>query len=158
MRVQRRPDYGDGVRTPDKMIEVGAWLLENGHRALLTVTRGRFPTSVAGMQPVELYTTGRKSGRRRSTLLTAPICEERRVVLVASKGGHRDHPQWYKNLVANPEVELVINGSTRAMRARTATPEEKSALWPTIVARYSRYADYQRNTDRDIPVVICEPA
>ena len=139
------------------MIELGAWRLEHGHRALLAVTRGRFRTSVAGMQPVELYTTGRRSGVRRSTMLTAPICEEGRVVLVASKGGHRDHPQWYKNLVANPDVTLAINGNTRSMRARTATPDEKSALWPTIVARYRGYADYQRNTDRDIPVVICEP-
>jgi deazaflavin-dependent oxidoreductase (nitroreductase family) len=90
-------------------------------------------------------------------MLTAPICEHRRVVLVASKGGHRDHPQWYKNLAANPEVELTNNGSTRAMRARTATPEEKAALWPTLVDRYRGYTDYRRNTDRDIPVVICEP-
>ncbi|GAA0923334.1 nitroreductase family deazaflavin-dependent oxidoreductase [Virgisporangium aurantiacum] len=146
------------MRTPDRMIEVGAWLLENGHRALLTVTGGRFPTTVAGMQPVELHTIGRKSGLRRSTMLTAPICEDGRVVLVASKGGHREHPQWYKNLAANPEVEVTVNGSTWVMRARTAAPEEKSALWPTLVARYRGYAAYQRNTDRDIPVVICEPA
>jgi deazaflavin-dependent oxidoreductase (nitroreductase family) len=131
------------------MIELGAWRLKHGHRALLAVTRGRFRTSVAGMQPVELYTTGRRSDVRRSTMLTAPICEERRVVLVASKGGHRDHPQWYQNLVANPEVELAINGNTRtaalladlivsaaAIRACAARPDEKSVPWPSIVARY----------------------
>ncbi len=146
------------MRTPDRAIEVGAWLLENGHRALLALTGGRFPRTVAGMRPVELHTIGRKSGLRRSTLLTAPICEDRRVVLVASKGGHRDHPQWYKNLAANPEVELTVDGRTRPMRARTASPDEKSELWPTVVARYRGYDGYQRNTDRDIPVVICEPA
>src|SRR5262245_32735284 len=146
------------VRRSDKGIEIGAWLLENGHRALLKITGGRRPRTVGGMQPIELHTIGRRSGQRRSTLLTAPICEADRVILVASKGGHTDHPQWYKNLAANPAVELTIAGRTRAMRARTASPEEKSALWPAIVARYRNYAGYQRNTDRDIPVVICEPS
>ncbi len=133
-------------------------MLENGHRALLKVTCGRFPRTVLGMQPVELHTLGRMSGLRRSTMLTAPICEEDRVVLVASKGGYQDHPDWYKNLTANPAVELTIDGRTRAMRARTAGPDEKAELWPTIVAAYNGYAAYQRNTDRDIPVVVCEPA
>jgi deazaflavin-dependent oxidoreductase (nitroreductase family) len=146
------------MRIPDKVLEAGAWTLENGHRTLLSISGGRFPRTVAGMRPVELHTTGRKTGQRRSTMLTAPICEEQRVVLVASKGGHQDHPQWYKNLAANPAVELTINSHTRAMRARTASPEEKAALWPTIVAVYKGYDGYQRNTDRDIPVVICEPA
>ncbi len=146
------------MRTPDKAIEVGAWVLEHGHRALLAVTGGRFPRRVLGMEPVELHTTGRRSGQRRSTMLTAPICEEGRVVLVASKGGHREHPDWYRNLVANPEVEVTVGGRTRPLRARTATPAEKAELWPAIVAAYRGYDAYQRNTDREIPVVICEPA
>jgi len=146
------------MRTPDALIDMGARVLENGHRALLKLSGGRFPRRVLGMQPVELVTIGRKSGERRPTLLTAPICEEDRIVLVASKGGYQDDPQWYKNLAANPDVEINVAGRTRAMRARTATPEEKAALWPTAVAAYKGYAGYQRNTDRDIPVVICEPA
>ena len=144
---------------PDRevLIDVGAKLLEAGHRVMLKVTGGRYPRTVMGMQPVELHAIGRKTGERRSTLLTAPICEEDRVVLVASKGGAKDHPIWYKNLVANPDVELTINDRTTRMRARTASPEEKADLWPTIVGRYKGYADYQRGTERDIPVVICEP-
>lgn len=145
------------MQTPNKVIDVGAWMLENGHRALLKVTGGRFPRRVLGMQPVELHTTGRTSGQRRSTLLTAPIIDESRVVLVASKGGHQDHPDWYKNLVANPDVEVTIDERTRPMRARTASAEEKAQLWPEIVGRYKGYDGYQRNTDREIPVVICEP-
>ncbi|HEU5085533.1 MAG TPA: nitroreductase family deazaflavin-dependent oxidoreductase [Acidimicrobiales bacterium] len=145
------------MRIPDPVLDVGAWMLENGHRALLKATGGRFPRRILGMQPVELHVTGRSSGQRRSTMLTAPICEDDRVVLVASKGGASDHPQWYKNLVANPDVELTIDDRTRPMRARTATPAEKAELWPTIVSAYPGYAGYQRNTDRDIPVVICEP-
>jgi deazaflavin-dependent oxidoreductase (nitroreductase family) len=143
--------------TPDQVIEVGAWLLEHSHRALLTLSGQRFPRRLLGMLPVELFTIGRRSGQRHATLLATPIWDERRVILVASKGGHQDHPQWYKNLVANPDIELTINGRTRAMRARTANPAEKAELWPAIVARYKGYADYQRNTHRDIPVVICEP-
>jgi deazaflavin-dependent oxidoreductase (nitroreductase family) len=142
---------------PKRVIEAGAWMLENGHRSLLAVTGGRFPKTVMGMEPVELHTTGRRSGQRRSTMLTAPILDERRVVLVASKGGHPDHPDWYKNLSADPDVELTIGGRTRAMRARTASPEEKAELWAQIVGRYKGYDGYQRSTDRDIPVVICEP-
>ena len=145
------------MRTPDRLIDVGAWMLENGHRTLLKLTGGRFPKRMLGMQPVELVTIGRKSGERRPTLLTAPIYDEDRVVLVASKGGYQDHPQWYKNLAANPEVEINVGGRSRAMRARTATPEEKASMWPTITASYKGYEGYQRNTDRDIPVVICEP-
>ena len=144
---------------PDRevLIDVGARLLEAGHRIMLKVSGGRYPRTVMGMQPVELHAIGRKTGERRSTLLTAPICEENRVVLVASKGGARDHPIWYKNIVANPDVELTINDRTRRMRARTASPEEKADLWPTIVGRYKGYAEYQRSTEREIPVVICEP-
>ena len=145
------------MRTPNKVIEVGAWGLETGHRTLLKLTGGRFPKSVLGMTAVELRTLGRKSGEWRSTLLSSPICEDDRVILVASKGGHQDHPQWYKNLAVNPDVEVLVDGTTRKLRARTATPDEKSALWPRIVAVYKGYEGYQRNTDRNIPVVICEP-
>ena len=140
-----------------KLIEAGAWMLENGHRALLALTGGRFPRTVMGMQPVELHHIGRKSGQPRSTLLTAPICEPDRVVLVASKGGHPEHPDWYRNIAANPDVEITIDDDRRPMRARTASPEEKHVLWPQLVAAYKGYDEYQKSTDRDIPVVILEP-
>jgi deazaflavin-dependent oxidoreductase (nitroreductase family) len=146
------------MSTRDKSIEAGAWMLEHGHRALLKISGGRFPKTVAGMQPVELHTIGRKSGLRRATLLTSPIYGEDRVVLVASKGGHSDDPIWYKNLVANPEVEITVGERTRKMRARTATADEKVTLWPELVKVYKGYDSYQRNTTRDIPVVICEPS
>jgi len=145
------------MRTPDKILDVGAWMLENGHRTLLKLSGGRFPRTVMGMQPVELHTIGRTSGQRRSTMLTAPICEDHRVVLIASKGGHQDHPDWYKNLVAHPDVELTIDDRTLPMRARTASGDERASLWSKVVAVYKGYEVYQGNTDRDIPVVICEP-
>lgn len=145
------------MRYPDRTIEIGAWLLENGHRALLRLSGGRWPKRVLGMTPVELRTTGRRTGRPHSTMLTSPVHDDDRVVLVASKGGHSAHPDWYRNLVANPDVEMTIEGVTRPMTARTATGEEKAELWPSIVRAYKAYADYQRNTDRNIPVVILEP-
>lgn len=132
-------------------------MLEHSHRAALALTGGRWPRRLLGMTPVELHTIGRSSGLRRSTMLTAPILEDGNIVLVASKGGHSQNPDWYRNLVANPEVELTVDGETMAMTARTATPEEKAGLWPRIVGTYKGYAGYQRGTDRDIPVVICSP-
>ncbi len=133
-------------------------MLENGHRALLKLSGGRFPKTIAGMQPVELHTIGRKTGLRRSTLLTSAIYSPDRVVLVASKGGYSDDPIWYKNLVANPDVEITVGDRTTAMTARTASPDEKAVLWPQLVQVYKGYEGYQRNTTRDIPVVILEPA
>ena len=142
----------------DIVASIGAWMLETGHRALLAVTGGRWPNRIAGMQTLELHVTGRRTGQTRSTLLTAPICEDDRIVIVASKGGHSDHPQWYHNLVANPDVEITIDGQTRAMRARTASSEERAELWAQITSRFRNYAGYQASTAREIPVVVCEPA
>ncbi len=145
------------MRRPDQVAEAGAWLLENGHRALLALTGGRYPRTVMGMLTVELHTVGRKSGRPYANLLTSPVHDDKRVVLVASKGGHTDHPDWYKNAVANPDVTLVVDGESVPMHARTATPDERAELWPRVVKAYKGYAGYQQNTDREIPLLVCEP-
>ena len=76
------------------------------HRSLLTVSGGRIGSTAKGMQVVQLHTTGRTSGQRRSVMLTCPIYEANRVVIIASKGGDDRHPDWYRNLVAQPDVEL----------------------------------------------------
>jgi deazaflavin-dependent oxidoreductase (nitroreductase family) len=127
------------------------------HRSLLAVSGGRLGATAKGMHVVELHTTGRKTGQRRSVMLTCPIHEPERVVVIASKGGDDRHPDWYRNLVAQPDIELTEGGVTRRMRARTATPEEKAELWPAIVKANKGYEGYQNRTERDIPVVICEP-
>jgi deazaflavin-dependent oxidoreductase (nitroreductase family) len=127
------------------------------HRVILRLSGGRVLKSAFGMPAVELHTIGRKSGKPRSTMLTSPINDADRVVLVASKGGDDRDPDWYGNLKANPDVEIVIGGQTRRLRARTASVAEKAELWPQIVAAYKGYGGYQTKTDRDIPVVICEP-
>ena len=103
-----------------------------------------------------LTTTGRKSGRPR----TAPLLyleDGENLVVVASKGGMSQHPVWYLNLEANPDVEVEIGTSRRRLRARRASDEEKAKLWPRLVAMYRDYDDYQARTDRSIPVVILGP-
>jgi deazaflavin-dependent oxidoreductase (nitroreductase family) len=127
------------------------------HRSILQVSGGRWLNHPMGMQTVELHTIGRKTGQHRAVLLTAPIHDDTRTVVIASKGGDDRNPEWYLNLVANPEVELTIEGVTTKMRARTASEQEKAELWPTIVAANKGYAGYQQKTTRPIPVVICEP-
>jgi deazaflavin-dependent oxidoreductase (nitroreductase family) len=139
------------------VIDVGAKVMNGGHRLLLKVSGGRVLRTTFGMPTVELHTVGRKTGAPRTTMLTAPVHDDDRVVLIASKGGDDRHPVWYLNVVANPDVELTIDGVTRPMRARTASAEEKAVLWPLVVAAYKGYDQYQQRTKRNIPVVICEP-
>ncbi|ALG85019.1 nitroreductase/quinone reductase family protein [Gordonia phthalatica] len=141
----------------DLSASIGAKILENGHRAVLTVTGGRFPTKLLGMQTLELHTIGRKSGQRRSTMLTAPIYGPEKIVVVASKGGHSVDPDWFKNLVANPDVEVTVGEKTTQWTARRADADEKARLWPILVKANSGYQGYQDKTDRDIPVVILTP-
>lgn len=146
------------MSTRDSVVDVGAKIMNATHKAILKLSGGRLLNRPFGMTAFQLHTIGRKSGQRRTAMLTAPIVEDDRIVFIASKGGDDRHPDWYRNLVANPDVEVEsLDGTTRAMRARTATPEEKAELWPKVVAAYKGYAGYQKRTDRDIPVVICEP-
>jgi deazaflavin-dependent oxidoreductase (nitroreductase family) len=127
------------------------------HLAFFDLSKGRIFGKVCGMPFVELFTTGRRSGKERVTMLTVPIVEGDRLVLVASYGGDDRHPAWYLNLRANPEVRVTMAGSTRTMMARTATEEERAELWPRITSAYGGYARYQERTERRIPVVILEP-
>ncbi|MDQ6696243.1 MAG: nitroreductase family deazaflavin-dependent oxidoreductase [Actinomycetota bacterium] len=127
------------------------------HQALFDATKGRVGGRGGGMPVVKLTTTGRKSGQKRTTMLTSPLQEDDKIVLIASYGGDDRHPAWYLNLRDNPDVEATMTGSSKEMRARTASAEEKADMWPKIVSMYKGYAGYQEKTDRDIPVVILEP-
>jgi deazaflavin-dependent oxidoreductase (nitroreductase family) len=100
--------------------------------------------------------TGRKSGRT----LTLPLMynpDGANVILVASLGGSPRHPTWYHNLMADPLVTIQLGATRRKMHATQATPEQKAALWPAIVANFPNYEIYQNRTSRDIPVIICTP-
>ncbi|GAB11209.1 hypothetical protein GOARA_065_00020 [Gordonia araii NBRC 100433] len=136
--------------------DYGAKAMNVAHRVVLTVSGNRILSKPYGMPVVELHTVGRKSGLERSCYLTTPVHDESRVILVASKGGDDRHPDWYRNLETTPEAEITLDGVRRPVRARTASPDEKATLWPQIVSAYRGYESYQKRTDRDIPVVICD--
>ncbi len=107
-----------------------------------------------GFVPTLLLTTlGRKSGRE----LTLPLIFGQfgdDYVIVASKGGAPTHPAWYLNLQADPAVRLQVKADKFAAHAHTADAAERAALWPKMVAIYGPYADYQKKTDRQIPIVV----
>jgi deazaflavin-dependent oxidoreductase (nitroreductase family) len=125
---------------------------------LFRLSGGRFGARFPGGAPICLVTThGRKSGDRRTVALLY-LRDGDRVVLVASKGGMSHHPAWYLNMRADPRCEVEIGKERIPMRARTAGPDERRALWPRLVAMYGDYANYQDRTTRQIPVVICERA
>jgi deazaflavin-dependent oxidoreductase (nitroreductase family) len=108
-----------------------------------------------GTQTLLLTTTGRKSGEPRTTpLIYAP--EGDSFAIVASKGGSDEPPAWYLNLSENPEVEVQVKADRFKARARTASAEEKPALWQKMAAEWPAYDEYQQRTDREIPVVVLE--
>jgi deazaflavin-dependent oxidoreductase (nitroreductase family) len=131
--------------------------MNNIHRVLFNATGGLVGGRLLGMLVVDLKTIGAKSGQPRSSMLTSPVQEGDKIVLVASRGGDPQHPGWYHNIKANPDVEIRTRGGTKKMRARVATPEEKQRLWPDVVKKYRGYGQYQTRTTRDIPLVILEP-
>lgn len=111
-----------------------------------------------GAAPILLLTTtGRRSGRERTTPVLY-LGDGDRLVIVASLAGAARHPAWFLNLEANPRVKLQVRSRRFAATARRATAEEKAQLWPRLVAMYPAYEDYQARTTRDIPVVIVTPA
>jgi len=108
-------------------------------------------------RPVVLVTIrGAKSGKLRYTPLMR-VEHDGRYALVASKGGAPEHPKWYRNLVANPHVELQDGPHKHDYLAREVTGDEKAIWWERAVAAYPPYAKYQTKTDREIPVFVLEP-
>jgi deazaflavin-dependent oxidoreductase (nitroreductase family) len=125
------------------------------HVARYRETGGEHGHDWRGTTTLLLTTTGRKSGRRRTTPLIYQAYDDA-YLIVASKGGAPDPPEWYLNLVEHPDVELQIRGEAFHARARTATPEEKPDMWRTMTQTWPAYDDYQRKTDREIPIVVLE--
>lgn len=133
-------------------------LMNAFHKVVLKASFGKIGGALLGMRAFELTTTGRKSGKRRSVMLTAPAEEGDTLVVVASKGGNDEHPAWFLNLRENPEVEVRFAGKDpKPMTARVADAAERARLWPIITEDHDNYAGYQKNTDREIPVVLLEP-
>ena len=103
-----------------------------------------------------LTTTGRKSGEKFIFPLFYGQTGNSYIV-VASKGGAPEHPGWYQNLVANPEVEVQVGTKHLKAKARTVTGAERTRLWNQAVKFWPPYVDYQKKTDREIPVVVLDP-
>jgi deazaflavin-dependent oxidoreductase (nitroreductase family) len=137
--------------------DIGARIVTGFHEAVFRLSNGRIGNRGFGMPVLILTTTGRKTGKQRTTMLTSPVQDGDQLVLVASYGGDDRHPTWFLNLRDNPQVEITMDGRARRMSARVATQEEKEKLWPRVVAAYRGYGQYQKRTERDIPLVICEP-
>lgn len=116
-------------------------------------TRG---TTMRDMPVVILTTLGARSGKIRKTPLMR-VEHDGQYAVVASLGGAPKHPVWYHNVVANPLVELQDGPVRQDMRAREVFDEEKATWWQRAVAAFPDYADYQRKTDRTIPVFVLEP-
>ncbi len=126
------------------------------HRAVLLLSGGRVGSRLGSLEQVLLTTSGRRTGRPWTTPLALTVAGET-LVLIASDGGADRDPGWYRNLRVHPEAELRRGTRTQRVRTRTATGAERERLWRAAVATYAGYADYQRRTDREIPVVVCEP-
>jgi deazaflavin-dependent oxidoreductase (nitroreductase family) len=123
--------------------------------AVYKATGGSVGGSHGGAPVLLLTTTGRRTGKVRTTPLLYLVDGET-LVVVASYGGAPKHPAWYLNLGAKADVVVQIRRDVERRRARTASAEERARLWPLLVAMYANYATYQRRTSREIPVVILE--
>ncbi|MBA2415432.1 MAG: nitroreductase family deazaflavin-dependent oxidoreductase [Geodermatophilaceae bacterium] len=117
---------------------------------------GTAGTTMRGMPVVLVTTVGARSGKLRKVPLMR-VEHEGRYAAVASIGGAPKHPVWYYNLVANPRVELQDGPVRSDMTAREVTGEEKAQWWERAVAAFPDYADYQKRTEREIPVFVLEP-
>jgi deazaflavin-dependent oxidoreductase (nitroreductase family) len=138
------------------------------HQALYEQTNGRVGKRVGGSDALLLHTTGRRTGKRRTSALLYARDGEAWVV-VASNGGAVRHPRWFLNLQADPEVEVQVGRRRRRARARVATGDERQRLWRLVnrtnrglvplfhPGAAGRYEVYQRHTTREIPVVVLEP-
>jgi deazaflavin-dependent oxidoreductase (nitroreductase family) len=128
-------------------------LMSQSHLFWYRLTNGLLGGSMMGMPFLLLTTTGRKSGRKRTTPLQY-LEDGNDMVVIASNGGHPRHPSWYLNLEKNPEVEVQVRRTRMRMRAAAATGADRERLWKAAVARYGGYEGYQMTTTRKIPVVV----
>ncbi len=129
------------------------WVAE--HTREYVETNGEQGHIWRGVPTLALTTIGRRTGKPRRTMLIYGQDGDQYIV-VASKGGAPRHPEWYLNLVANPEVELQVLAERFPARARTATAEERPALWKLMAGIWPDYDQYQKKTEREIPIVILE--
>lgn len=138
------------------MRDITARRLSRLHIALYRASRGLLGRRLVRNDMLLLTTTGSRTGRRHTVPLLY-LHDDEKLVVIASWGGRPKHPQWYTNLVANPQVTVQVRAKRWKARARTASPDERAVWWPRVLAAYKGYRLYESNTDRVIPVVFLEP-
>ena len=126
------------------------------HVGVYKASHGRIGGTSYGVPIVLIESIGRKSGKKRTHPLLGGEDGDN-LVIIASKGGVPKHPAWYLNLKAHPETTAWWKGKKRQVRARETSGEERERLWRMMAEAYPTYEDYQRRTDRQIPVVVLEP-
>ena len=126
------------------------------HRVLYETTNGALGRRLVGNDMLLLTTRGRRTGEAHTVPLLY-LRDGERLLVIASYGGRDHHPEWYLNLLAEPEVTARVGARNLTMTARTASPSERDSWWPKVVAAYRDYAVYQQRTEREIPVVVLEP-
>jgi F420H(2)-dependent quinone reductase len=151
---------GEGKRSTEKDLSGPARLalkLGSGvHAGVYRATGGKLFGRMGKSPILLLNTVGRKTGRKRSSPLLY-VMDGEDFVIIASKGGAAAHPAWYLNLRANPEATVEIGDREVRVEAEVADPEEKARLWQKMVKMYPTYNDYQRKTEREIPLLILRP-
>jgi deazaflavin-dependent oxidoreductase (nitroreductase family) len=130
--------------------------LSEVHLAAYRLSRGRVLGSVVGMPVLLLTTTGRRSGKARTTPLTF-FRDGTDLVVIASNGGADRPPAWSLNLQQTPHAVVEIGTDKLAVTARAASQQERERLWVVVTAAYAGYARYQERTARRIPVVLLTP-
>jgi F420H(2)-dependent quinone reductase len=126
------------------------------HAAAYRATGGRVGGRMLNSPVLLLLTTGRKTGKQRTTPLLY-LEDGGGYAIVASNGGTAKPPVWWLNLEARPEAVVEIGRRKLPVRAEEVRGEEKQRLWGRLVEMYSTYEDYQRKTDREIPVILLRP-
>ncbi len=126
------------------------------HVFLYRLSRGRIGSRMAGLKVLLLTTTGRKSGRQRTTTLGF-LEEDGDYVVIASNGGSDQNPGWYYNLIANPRVTIQVHDKVMPVTAAVADAAERARLWQKLLQVAPGYQDYEKRTTREIPLVLLRP-
>jgi deazaflavin-dependent oxidoreductase (nitroreductase family) len=128
-----------------------------GHTAVYRATHGLIGHRFPGTPPTLLLDhVGARSAIQRTSPLVYGVDGED-LILVASKGGYPKNPAWFHNLVAHPDTTVQVGSRRQPVHAHVANAEERKRLWPLMLKVYGGYADYQRRTEREIPLVILSP-
>jgi deazaflavin-dependent oxidoreductase (nitroreductase family) len=142
------PLEGEYEASPTKWVREQVELYES--------SGGTEGTTLRGVPVILMTTRGAKSGKLRKVPLMR-VEDEGTYAVVASQGGAPKHPVWYFNLLADPHIELRDGAETTQMLAREVSGEEKAAWWKRAVTVWPDYDEYQKKTDREIPVFVLEP-